>query len=166
MLILLVFIVVPFYLLLNQYWKSLIVLVAAYGALGFAFLRLGRYMRRVMRRAPADIPPWQGSLRGMPAALQPATQFGAAEAIQNAYKDPHYLQDVLKPRLRQLLVYRVSGGLNPSLEALDALQWAHIEPAISDFLQRHEATSLWARYRRRRQRLQEIRTVLRYLETL
>ncbi len=34
-------IVVPGYLLLNQFWRSILLLIAFYGLLGFAFLRLG-----------------------------------------------------------------------------------------------------------------------------
>lgn len=162
---LLALVLVPVYLLLNQYWKSLLLLAVSYTALGLLFLRLGRYVQRVMRRTPAEIPPWYGAPRA-PAPLQLDMQFGAAEAVQSVCKDPYYLQDVLKPRLRQLLVYRLHGTLETPLEALDATRLARIEPAVLDFLQRHEATGLWARYWHRRQRVQDVLVALRHLEAL
>ena len=55
---LLALVLIPLYLLLNHYWQSLILLVIFYGLLGFFCTRLGRYIRRVMRRLPAEIPPW------------------------------------------------------------------------------------------------------------
>jgi hypothetical protein len=82
------------------------------------------------------------------------------------HKDPYYLQDVLKPRLRQLLVYRMSGALDTPLAGLDIAQLARIDPAVLDFLQRREATGLWARYRYRQQRVQDVLVVLRHLEVL
>jgi len=162
---LLALVLVPLYLLLNQYWKSLILLTASYIALGFLFWRLGRYVRRVLRHTPAEIPPWYSTTRGPETPLLDM-QFGAAEAMQSVHKDPYYLQDVLKPRLRQLLVYRVSGALDTPLEALDIARLARIEPAVLDFLQRREATGLWARYRHRQQRVQDVLVVLRHLEVL
>ena len=162
---LLALVLVPVYLLLSQYYKSLLLLAAAYTALGLLFLRLGRYIRRVMRRTPAEIPPWHGAPRA-PVTLQLDMQFGAADAMQSVHKDPYYLQDVLKPRLRQLLVYRLHGTLETPLEALGATHLARLEPAILDFLQRREATGLWARYRQRRQRVQDVLITLRYLEAL
>jgi hypothetical protein len=93
-------------------------------------------------------------------------QFSAAEAMQSVHKDPYYLQDVLKPRLRQLLAYRVSGAPDTPLEGLDIARLARIEPAVLDFLQRREDTGLWARYRHRQQRVQDVLVVLRHLEAL
>jgi hypothetical protein len=159
-------ILVPFYLLMNQYWKSLILLVSLYGMLGLAFFRLGRHMRRVMRRVPAEIPPWQAIARRSSTSRQSEIQFGAAEAIQQVYKDPHYLQDVLKPHLRQILFYRTHGHLDISAETPDVFQLADSAPIVVDFLQRREDTGLWSRYRRRQQRVQDTLTILRHLETL
>jgi hypothetical protein len=163
---LLVLIAVPFYMLLNQYWKSVTLLAAVYGVLVLAFIRLGRYMRRVMRWLPAEIPPWRPAPVWPGAAPQFDFHFSTAEAIHSVYKDPHYLEDVLKPRLRQLLAYRVSGLLEVPFEALDTPQLAHVNPAVVDFLQRREATGLWARYRHRRQRVHNVLAVLRSLEAL
>jgi hypothetical protein len=163
---LLALIVVPFYMLLNQYWKSVILLAAVYGILAFAFMRLGRYMRRAMRWLPAEIPPWRPASTGSGALLQLDCHFGTAEAIHSVYKDPHYLQDVLKPRLRQLLAYRLSGLHEMPFEALEASQLAHVDPAVLDFLQRREATGLWHRYRHRRQRVHDVLAVLRSFEAL
>jgi hypothetical protein len=162
---LLALVLVPLYLLLNQYWKSLILLTVSYMALGFLFWRLGRYVRRVLRHTPAEIPPWYSTTR-VPEIPPPDMQFGAAEAMQSVRQDPYYLQDVLKPRLRQLLVYRVNGTLDTPLEALDIARLARIEPAVLNFLQRREATGLWARYRYRQQRVQDVLVVLRHLEVL
>jgi hypothetical protein len=163
---LLALIVVPFYMLLNQYWKSVMLLAAVYGVLAFAFIRLGRYMRRVIRWRPADIPPWRPAPLGLEALSQLDCHFGTAEAIHSVYKDPHYLQDVLKPRLRQLLAYRLSGVQAVPFEALGASQLAHVDPAVLDFLQRREATGLWHRYRHRRQRVHDVLAVLRSFEAL
>jgi hypothetical protein len=163
---LLALIVVPFYMLLNQYWKSVILLAAVYGVLVFAFIRLGRYMRRAMRWLPADIPPWRPVLLRSEVLPQLDCHFGTAEAIHSVYKDPHYLQDVLKPRLRQLLAYRLSGLHEAPFEALEASQLAHVDPAVLDFLQRREGTGLWHRYRHRRQRVRDVLAVLRSFEAL
>jgi hypothetical protein len=163
---LLVLIAVPFYMLLNQYWKSVTLLAAVYGILVLAFIRLGRYMRRVMRWLPAEIPPWRPVPMGPGVAPQFDCHFSTAEAIHSVSKDPHYLEDVLKPRLRQLLAYRVSGLLEVPFEALDTPQLAHVDPAVVAFLQRREATGLWARYRYRRQRVHNVLAVLRSFEAL
>lgn len=157
---------VPFYMLLNQYWKSLLLLAAAYGVLTLGFVRLGRYIRRVMRWLPAEIPPWRPVPVGSGTLPQFDFHFGTAEAIHSAYKDPHYLEDVLKPRLRQLLAYRISGRYEMPFEALDAAQLAHLDAAVVDFLRRPEDTGLWARYRYRRQRVRHVLAVLRSFEAL
>ncbi len=163
---LLVLILTPFYLLLNQYWRSLVTLLAVYSLLAFVFLRLARYIRRVMRRTPAEIPPWYTVVQHT-SSSQFSTPFGAAEAIQHAVKDPDYVQDVLKPRLRQLLVYRISGVPDLPLEAVNTtLRNIDIDPRVITFLQSHEATGLWARYRYRHQRLQHVLATLRQIESL
>jgi hypothetical protein len=132
----------------------------------FAFLRLGRYVRRAMRWMPAEIPPWR-SVSAWPGILpQFDCHFGTAEAIRCSYKDPHYLQDVLKPHLRQLLGYRVSGLFDMPFEALDASHLTRVDPAVLDFLQRREATGPWSRYRHRRQRVRDVLAVLRSFEAL
>jgi hypothetical protein len=163
---LLALILIPFYLLLNQYWKSVLQLIAVYGLLGIGFFRLGRHVRRVMRRSPAEIPPWQGALSSTMPVFQSEAQFGAAEAIQSVCEDPYYLQDVMKPRLRQLLVYRINGMPETSLDALTPAQLARLDQTMLDFLQRRNATGPWARYRYRWQRLQDVLRVLRHLEAL
>jgi hypothetical protein len=163
---LLALILVPCYLLLNQYWQSVLQLIVVYGLLGVGFFRLGRYVRRVMRRTPAEIPPWYGSASPLASLPQADVQFGTAEAIQSVYKDPYYLQDVLKPRLGQLLAYRISGTPEASLATLTPLQLARLDPAILDFLQCHNAATLWAKYCCRRQRLQDVLAILRRLEAV
>ena len=162
----LLLLLVPFYMLLNQFWKSLVILAAVYGLQAIVFLHIGRYMRRVIRRFPAEIPPWRLAARQKPGAKQIDIYFSIGEAIRNGCKDPHYLQDVLKSRLQQLLAYRMSGSLDTALDALDITRSVHIEPAVFDFLQRREATGLWSRFTRRRHREQDVLTALRYIETL
>jgi hypothetical protein len=153
-------------MLLNQYWKSITLLAAVYIVLMFAFLRLGRYMRRAMRWMPAEIPPWCPVSTRAGVLPQFDFHFGTAEAIRSSHKDPHYLQDVLKPHLRQILGYRVSGLFDMPFETLDASQLTHVDPAVLDFLQRREATGLWSKYRHRRQRVRNVLTVLRSFEAL
>lgn len=164
---LLALLLTPVYLLLNQYWRSLVTLLAVYSLLAFAFVRLARYVRRVMRRTPAEIPPWHTVLQPTSASSHLSPPFTAAEAIQHAVKDPDYVQDVLKPRLRQLLVYRISSAPDLPLDAVNAtLRHSRIDPRVITFLQSYEATGLWARYRYRRQRLQHVLATLRQIESL
>lgn len=163
---LLALILVPFYLLLNQYWRSLVTLIAVYGALAFICLRLGRYIRRVMRRTPAEIPPWHTAIRYTTQQQRLSLPFSAAEAIQHTIKDPNYVQDVLKPRLRQLLLYRLYGVANLPPDVLGTLQHADLDPQVVTFLQTPEATGLWARYRYRQQRLHNVLATLRQVESL
>jgi hypothetical protein len=63
---LLALVLIPLYLLLNHYWQSLILLVIFYGLLCSFCTRLGNYTRRVMRRLPAEIPPWHTLLTVVP----------------------------------------------------------------------------------------------------
>ncbi|MDQ3831215.1 MAG: hypothetical protein M3361_18330, partial [Candidatus Tectomicrobia bacterium] len=56
---LLALVCVPVYLLLNQFWQSVFRLVVLYGLLVLFCVRLGEAVHRVMRRLPAEIPPWQ-----------------------------------------------------------------------------------------------------------
>jgi hypothetical protein len=156
----------PFYLLLSQYWRSLVTLLVVYGALAFICLRLGRYIRRVMRRTPAEIPPWHTVIRYAPQQQRLSLPFTAAEAIQHTLKDPNYVQDVLKPRLRQLLLYRLHGVVELPPDVLSTLQHADLDPQVMTFLQTPEATGPWARYRYRQQRLQNVLATLRQLESL
>ena len=161
-------IAVPGYLLLNHFWRSLVLLLAFYGLLGFAFLRLGWYVRRVMRRLPAEIPPW----RARPAPPRRPTRLNMQEVsapsdvLRHVMKDPHYVQDVLKPRLRQLVTYRLDGSLERPFEDLDAEQLARVDDALLEFLARREPTGLWATYRYRSQRLRDVLTALQYVEAL
>ncbi len=148
-------IVVPGYLLLNHFWRSLVVLLACYGFLGLVFLRLGWYMRRIMRRLPAEIPPWRTAPRPSraPRSGDP-TSYPSSDMLRRVRKDPHYLQDVIKPRLRQLVTYRVSGSLDHPFETLSDAALAQVDSELLEFLSRREPTSLWATYRYRTQRQQ------------
>ena len=157
---------VPVYLLLNQYWQSVFRLIVLYGLLGLFCLRLGEYLHRVMRRLPAEIPPWHGDASVVPVTPWLEQRFGAAEAIRSARWDPSYVQNVLKPRLQRLLVYRLSATLDIPPDALDALQLGEVEPALVDFLRRRELTGLWARCRYRQQRIHDVLETLQRLEAL
>jgi len=157
---------VPFYLLLNQYWKSLVLLLALYGIMSLLFLRLGWYIRRVMRRLPAEIPPWQPLPRATQSEMETKGLFGDRDALQSVCKDPLYLQEVLKPRLRQLLAYRLSGSPDIPFAELDAAHLERVTPVLLDFLRRREATGLWATYVYREQRLHDALNALHYLESL
>jgi hypothetical protein len=166
LLALLALVLVPVYLLLDQYWQSVIRLLALYGLLGLFSIRLGGYMRRAMRRLPAEIPPWEGASTMAPASPWLEQRFGAAEVIHSARQDPQYVQTVLKPRLQELLAYRLSGSVDVPLEALDDLQLAQVDPALLDFLRRQDSAGLWARYRYRRRRVYDVLDALRRLEAL
>lgn len=160
-------IAIPGYLLLNHFWRSLILLLVFYSLLSFVFLRLAWYVRRIMRRLPAEIPPW----RVLPAPLRPPRSsiqdaYTSSEVLRHVRKDPHYVQDVLKPRLRQLVTYRLDGSLDRSFEDLDAGQLARVDTALLDFLSRSEPTGLWATYRYRSKRLHDVLTALQYVEAL
>ncbi len=157
---------VPIYLLLNQYWQSVLRLIVLYGLLGLFCLRLGGYMRRAMRRLPAEIPPWHGAPTTPTSTPWLEQRFGAAEAIRNVRQDAEYVQNVLKPRLRRLLAYRLGGTPDIPLEALDDAQLAQVEPALVEFLRRQEPTGLWARLCYRRQRVDDVLAALRRLEGL
>ena len=163
---LLALVLIPLYLLLNHYWQSLILLVLFYGLLGFFCTRLGRYTRRVMRRLPAEIPPWHTlpTVVSSPPGLE--RHFSTADAIQSVRKDPYYVQEVLKPRLRHLIAFRVNGVSDIELEALNATQLAQLDPILLDFLQRPEATGLWARYCQRQQRVDTVLDILQRVEAL
>jgi hypothetical protein len=165
-LVILALVLVPVYLLLNQYWQSVFVLLGLYGLLALFCIRLGEYMHRAMRRLPAEIPPWHGASTIGPVAPWGEERFGAAEAIRSAHRDPQYVQMVLKPRLRRVLAYRLGETPDPPLEALDNVQLAQVEPALLDFLGRQEPTGLWARFRYRRRRLDDVLEALRRLEAL
>ncbi|MDH3602962.1 MAG: hypothetical protein OEU26_25400 [Candidatus Tectomicrobia bacterium] len=159
-------VLVPGYLLLNQYWRSLVLLGALYMVLGLVFLRLGWYVRRVMRRLPAEIPPWQTLPRSALAPPYPLMLYGHGEAIDSVQKDPMYLQDIVKPRLRQMLAYRLSGSPDTPFESLDGSQLAQVDPDLLDFLNRPETTSLWATYRYRTQRLHNLLAALQRVEAV
>jgi hypothetical protein len=163
---LLALVLIPLYLLLNNYWQSFILLVLFYGLLCFFCTRLGRYTRRVMRRLPAEIPPWHT----FPTVVSPPPgleqHFSTADAIQSVRKDPHYVQEVLKPRLRHLVMFRVSGVSDMGLETLNTSQLAQLDPLLLDFLQRPEATGLWARYCQRQRRVDTVLEILQHVEAL
>jgi hypothetical protein len=166
MLALLALVLIPLYLMLNHYWQSLILLVIFYGLLCFFCTRLGRYTHRVIRRLPAEIPPWHTlpTIAAPPPGLE--RHFSTADAIQSVRKDPYYVQEVLKPRLRHLITFRVSGVPDMEMEALTASQLAHLDPILLDFLQRPEATGLWARYCQRQQRVDTVLEILQRIEAL
>jgi hypothetical protein len=157
---------VPVYLLLNQLWQSVFRLIALYGLLALFCIRLGEYMHRVMRRLPAEIPPWHGVSTVAFVPLWMDQRFGAAEAIRSAHRDPQYVQTVLKPRLRRLLAYRLGGTPDMPLEAIDDMQLAQVDPALLEFIRRQEPVGLWARFRYRRQRGADVLDALRRLEAL
>ena len=159
-------VLVPVYLLLNQYWQSIFRLAVSYALLAFFCLRLAEYMRRAIHRLPAEIPPWQGPPLKMPVTPWLEQRFGAAEAIRSARRDPQYVEAVLKPRLQRLLVYRLSGTVDTPSEALDTMQLALLDPAVLDFIRRQEPTGLWARFRYRRQRVHDVLEALRRIEAL
>ena len=165
-LVLLALVLVPIYLLLNQMWQSILRLLVLYGLLIFFCLRLGEYMHRAMRRLPAEIPPWHGApgIAAVPAWME--QRFGAAEAIRSAHRDPQYVQTILKPRVRRLLVYRLSGSLDMPLEALDDAQLARVDPRLLEFLRRQEPVGLWARFCHRQQRDEDVAAALRCIEAL
>jgi hypothetical protein len=157
---------VPLYFVLNDYWQSLLRLGGLYVALGMFCMRLGHYIRRVMRREPAEIPPWEAPLLATQAPLLLESHVQATEAMQNVYSDPHYLQEVLKPRLQQLLAYRVWGLPSAPAEALAAAAVTSVDPAVVQFLQRREPSGLWARYTKRQRRVQDVLATLQRFETL
>jgi hypothetical protein len=165
-LVCLALVAVPLYLLLNHYWQSLVLLLAFYGLLCLFCMRLGGYTRRVLRRLPAEIPPW----RTLPTVAPPPPglerHFSTADALQSVRKDPHYVQEVLKPRLRQLAAYRISGIPDVPLEALDAAYMTRLDPVLRHFLQRQEPTGLWARYGQRQQRVDTVMDMLQRVEGL
>jgi hypothetical protein len=163
---LLALVFVPVYLLLNQLWQSVFRLLALYGLMALFCIRLGEYMYRAMRRLPAEIPPWHGISSLAPVPLWMEQRFGAAEAIRSAHRDPQYVQSVLKPRLRRLLVYRLGGIPDMPLEALDDMQLAQIDPVLLNFIRRQEPVGVWARFRYRRQRGNDVLDALRRLEAL
>jgi hypothetical protein len=163
---LLALVLVPLYLMFNNYWQSLILLVIFYGGLCFFCTRLGRHIRRVMRRLPADIPPWHTLPTIAPSPPGLERHFSTADAIQSVRKDPHYVQEVLKPRLRHLIAFRVSGVPDMEIEALPTWQLAQLDPVLLDFLQRPEATGLWARYCQRQQRVDTVLEILQRVEAL
>jgi hypothetical protein len=163
---LLAMVLVPLYLMLNHYLQSLVLLVVFYGLFCLFCVRLGRHTRRVMRRLPAEIPPWQTVSTFVPPPPGLERHFSTADAIQSVRKDPHYVQEVLKPRLRQLVLYRVSDVSDGSLEGLNALQRAQLDPVLLDFLQRPEATGLWARYSQRQRRVDTLLEILQRVEEL
>lgn len=155
---------VPIYLLLNQYWQSIVRLLALYGLLVLFCLRLGGYIRRVMRRLPAEIPPWNGASTPLSTTPWLEQRFGASDAIRHVRRDPEYVQNVLKPRLRRLLAYRLSGSPDVPLEALEDTQLVQVEPALLEFLERREPMDIAARFRDRRQRVDDVLAALRHLE--
>lgn len=166
MLALLALVVVPLYLMLNHYWQSLVLLIAFYGLLGFFCVRTGEHTRRVMRRLPAEIPPWQEMTMAAPPAPGLERHFSTADALRSVRKDPHYVQEVLKPRLRQLVMYRVSGVPDMPLQGLDEAHLATLDPVLLHFLWGQEATGLWARYCQRQRRVDAVLDMLQRVERL
>ena len=163
---LLALVLVPIYLLVNELWQSIFRLVVLYGLLALFCIRLGEHVHRAIRRLPAEIPPWSGLRPAPPVPLWMEQRFSAAEAILSAHHDPQYVQAVLKPRLRRLLAYRLNGTPDLPLEAMDTERLARVEPALLDFIQRQEDVGVWARFRRRRQRDEDVHDALRRLEAL
>jgi hypothetical protein len=73
---------------------------------------------------------------------------------------------VLKPRLRQLVVYRVTGAPDMPLQGLDEAYLASLDPVLLDFLWGQEATGLWARYYQRQRRVDTVLDMLQRVERL
>ena len=163
---LLALVLVPLYLMLNHYWQSLVLLIVFYGLLCLFCARIGEYTRRVMRRLPAEIPPWQEIMTAAPPPPGLERHFSTADAMQSVRKDPHYVQEVLKPRLRQLVVYRISGVPDMPLQALDATHLAPLDPVLRHFLQGQEETGLWSRYCQRQRRVDVVLEMLQRVERL
>jgi hypothetical protein len=163
---LLALLLVPVYLLLNQLWQSLFRLIVLYGLLLLFCIRLGEYMHRAIRRLPAEIPPWHGAARPASIPAWMDQRFGAADAIRNAHRDPEYVETILKPRLRRLLAYRLTGTPDMPLEALDATQLAQVDPALLEYLRRQDPVGIWARFGQRRQRDDDVAAALRCLEAM
>jgi len=163
---LLALVLVPLYMLLNHYWQSLVLLLVFYGLLCFFCVRMGEHTRRVLRRLPAEIPPWQEITMAAPPPYGLERHFSTADALRSVRKDPHYVQEVLKPRLRQLVVYRVSGVPDMPLQALDETHLAPLDPVLLHFLRHQEATGLWARYCQRQRRVDAVLDMLQRLERL
>ena len=130
------------------------------------FMRLGVYMRRVMRHLPAEIPPWHIAPASTRSWRARPPIHSSSEAFAHVVKDPFYVQDVLKPRLRQLVAYRLSGSPDVPFEALDEARLARVSPALLEFLSRHEETSLWAKYHYRQQRVHDVFEALQDLEAI
>jgi len=63
-------------------------------------------------------------------------------------------------------MFRVSGVSDMVLEALNASQLVRLDPVILDFLQRPEATGLWARYSQRQRRVDTLLEILQRVEAL
>ena len=166
MLALIALVVVPLYLMLNHYWQSLVLLIAFYGLLGLFCVRMGEHTRRVMRRLPAEIPPWQEFTLAAPQPPGLERHFSTADALQSVRKDPHYVQEVLKPRLCQLVLYRLSGVPDMPLTALDEAHLASLDPVVLHFLSGQEATGLWARYCQRQRRVDAVLEMLQRVERL
>ncbi len=149
----LAFVGVPLYLVLNQYWQTFVLLVVCYGLFCLFCARLGGYTRRVLRRLPAEIPPWHAGWVSAPLPQGVERHWSTAEAMQSVRRDPHYVQEVLKPRLRHMLAYRVTGRIEASFAELDPGQLAQLDPVLLALLQRQEPTHWWACYRQRQQRV-------------
>jgi len=165
-LVLLALVLVPLYLLLNRYWQSLVLLLVFYGLLCLFCLRLAEYTRRAMRRLPAEIPPWHPGPTLVPSVPGLERHFSAAEAIRSVRKDPHYVQEVFKPRLQQLVVYRLTGMPALPVDVLDAAQLARLNPLLRQFLQRQENIGLWARCCQRQRRVDTVLAMLQCIEGL
>src|SRR5262249_18958978 len=162
----LVLVLVPLYLMLNHYWQSPVCLLAFYGLLCLFCVRLGEYTRRVMRRLPAEIPPWQHIITATPSPPGLDRHFSTADALHSVRKDPHYVQEVLKPRLRQLVIYRVSGVPDIPLQTLDEAHLAPLDPVLLQFLRGQEETDLWSRYGQRQRRIDTVLEMLQRIERL
>jgi len=163
---LLALVLVPLYLMLNHYWQSLVLLIVFYGLLCLFCVRMGEYTRRVMRRLPAEIPPWQEIMTAAPPPPGLERHFSTADALQSVRKDPHYVQEVLKPRLRQLVVYRVSGVPDMPLQTLEEAHLAPLDPVLLQFLRGQEETDLWSRYCQRQRRVDAVLEMLQRIERL
>jgi hypothetical protein len=60
----------------------------------------------------------------------------------------------------------LNGAPDLPLEAVDSARLAQAEPSLLDFIQRQENVGVWARFRHRRQRDEDVHDALRRIEAL
>ncbi len=76
------------------------------------------------------------------------------------------MQEALRPRLRQLVLYWVSGVPDMTLQALDEAHLAPLDPVLLQFLRGQEETDLWSRYCQRQRGVDAVLEMLQRIERL